>query len=83
MQYGFHAGSQGVLMAELQYMLGKEVVVIANGVQYSGVLIEVSDTEVHLKGVMQWITLPASSVSTIKLASVAESSRGWSGEGLQ
>ncbi len=70
-------------MAELQYMLGKEVVVIANGVQYSGVLIEVSDTEVHLKGVMQWITLPASSVSTIKLASVAESSRGWSGEGLQ
>jgi len=70
-------------MAEIQHMLGKEVVVIANGVQYSGVLIEVSDTEVHLKGVMQWITLPASSVSTIKLASVAESSRGWGGEGLQ
>ncbi len=70
-------------MAEIQHMLGKEVVVIANGVQYSGVLIEVSDTEVHLKGVMQWITLPASSVSAIKLASVAENSRGWGGEGLQ
>lgn len=55
-------------MDEIQYMLGKEVVVIANGVRYSGILVEVSDTEVHLKGVLQWITLPASSVSTIKLA---------------
>jgi hypothetical protein len=48
-------------------MIGKEVEVIANGMKYTGVLIEVSDAEVHLKGPFQWIALPASSVSEIKL----------------
>lgn len=56
-------------MPDIQSMIGKEVEVIANGIKYSGVLIEVSDTEVHLKGSMQWISLPASSVSQIKLKS--------------
>jgi hypothetical protein len=55
-------------MAELYTMIGKEVEVIANGTVYKGVLIEVSETEVHLKGQLQWITLPASSVSQVKLA---------------
>jgi len=55
-------------MAELYTMIGKEVEVIANGMVYKGVLIEVSETEVHLKGQLQWIALPASSVSQIKLA---------------
>jgi hypothetical protein len=55
-------------MAELYTMIGKEVEVIANGVVYKGVLIEVSESEVHLKGQLQWIALPASSVSQIKLA---------------
>ena len=55
-------------MPELYTMIGKEVVVIANGVEYRGVLIEVTDTEVHLKGTLQWIALPASSVSQIRLA---------------
>ncbi len=54
-------------MPDLQQMIGKEVEVIANGVRYTGVLIEVSDLEVHLKGTMQWISLPASSVSVIRL----------------
>lgn len=54
-------------MPNIQEMIGKEVEVIANGVQYRGVLIEVSDQEVHLKTPMQWISLPASSVSTIDL----------------
>jgi hypothetical protein len=54
-------------MPDIQSMIGKEVEVIANGIQYVGVLIEVSDIEVHLKGLMQWIALPASSVSLIKL----------------
>ena len=54
-------------MPDIQYMIGKEVEVIANGISYTGVLIEVSDVEVHLKGSMQWITLPASSVSAVKL----------------
>ncbi len=38
----------------------------------SGVLIEVSDVEVHLKGLMQWIALPASSVNLIKLKGAVE-----------
>jgi hypothetical protein len=49
-------------------MIGKEVEVIANGMTYRGVLIEVSDTEVHLKSTMQWMSLPASGVSSVKLA---------------
>lgn len=53
-------------MPDIQSMIGKEVDVIANGMNYSGVLIEVSDTEVHLKGSFQWISLPVSSVSEIK-----------------
>jgi hypothetical protein len=48
-------------------MIGKEVEVIANGLSYTGVLVEVSETEVHLKGLMQWIALPVSSVSEVKL----------------
>ncbi len=60
-------------MADIQSMIGKEVEVIANGLSYTGVLIEVSDTEVHLRGSMQWITLPASSVSMVKLKQDAES----------
>ena len=59
-------------MQDIQSMIGKEVEVIANGVQYAGVLIEVSDVEVHLKGLMQWIALPASSVSLIKLKGAVE-----------
>jgi hypothetical protein len=54
-------------MPDIQSMLNKEVVVIANGVTYTGVLIEVSETEVHLKSTLQWIALPAVSVSQIKL----------------
>jgi hypothetical protein len=59
-------------MPDIQNMIGKEVEVIANGIQYVGVLIEVSDVEVHLKGLMQWIALPASSVSQIKLKGAVE-----------
>ena len=54
-------------MPDIQSMLGKEVEVISNGMLYTGVLIEVSDVEVHLKGAYQWITLPVSSVSEMKL----------------
>jgi hypothetical protein len=54
-------------MPDIQSMMRKEVEVIANGMSYTGVLIEVSDTEVHLKGSMQWISLPMSSVTDIKL----------------
>ncbi len=55
-------------MPDIQSMIGKEVEVLASGTTYRGILIEVSDTEVHLKTSMQWISLPASSVSAVKLA---------------
>ncbi len=55
-------------MAELYTTIGKEVEIMANGTKYRGVLIEVSDTDVQLKGSLQWVTLPVSSVSQIKLA---------------
>ena len=58
-------------MPDIQSMTGKEVEVIANGMNYTGVLIEVSDTEVHLKGPFQWISLPVSSVSEIRLKETA------------
>ena len=54
-------------MPDIQSMIGKEVEVISNGMSYTGVLIEVSDVEVHLKGAFQWIALPLSSVSVMKL----------------
>lgn len=53
-------------MPDIQQMIGKEVEVIANGVVYRGTLIEVSDTEVHIKTQMQWVSLPSSSVSVVK-----------------
>ena len=53
-------------MPDIMSMIGKEVSVTDNGLSYTGVLIEVSDLEVHLKGSFQWITLPVSSVSEIR-----------------
>jgi len=55
-------------MSDIQSMLGKEVEVIASGTTYRGVLIEVSDAEVHIRTSMQWVALPVSSVSAVKLA---------------
>ena len=55
-------------MSDIQSMLGKEVEVIASGMTYRGVLIEVSDAEVHIRTSMQWVALPVSSVSAVKLA---------------
>ena len=52
-------------MPDIQSMIGKEVEVIANGMSYTGVLVEVSDTEVHLKGTLQWISIPTSSIGAI------------------
>ncbi|HYA85867.1 MAG TPA: hypothetical protein VEI57_02225 [Nitrospirota bacterium] len=55
-------------MPDIQYMIGKKVEVSANGIIYSGELIEVSDVEVYLKGSMQWLSLPVSTISEIRLA---------------
>jgi hypothetical protein len=58
-------------MSDIRTMIGNEVIVSANGVQYTGVLIEVSDSEVYLKSPFQWITLPVSSVGDIRLSKAA------------
>jgi limonene-1,2-epoxide hydrolase len=55
-------------MPDIIEMIGKEVDVIANGTSYRGVLIEVSDTEVHLKGMLGYVSLPASSVTEVRPA---------------
>ena len=55
-------------MPDIQMMIGKEVEVVSNtGMTYRGVLIEVSDTEVHIKHPMQWISLPVSTISDVRL----------------
>jgi len=58
-------------MQDIRELLGKEVEILANGMSYRGTLVEVSDTEVHLKTPMQWVALPASSVGQVKLAEKA------------
>jgi len=55
-------------MPEIAEMIGKDVEVIANGTSYRGVLIEVSDAEVHLKGMLGYVSLPASSVTEVRPA---------------
>jgi hypothetical protein len=68
-------------MPDIQGMIGKEVEVIANGMAYRGVLIEVSDADVHIRTSMQWVSLPVSSVSAIK--PVGEKVRESEREGMQ
>jgi hypothetical protein len=59
---------------DIREMMGKEVEVIANGVTYQGVLVEVSDMEVHLKTMFQWVALSTQSVGQIKLRETARAS---------
>ncbi len=58
-------------MPDIQQMIGKEVEAIANGITYRGVLVEVSDTEVYIRNTMQWMALPVSTVSVVRLAGQA------------
>ncbi len=55
-------------MTDIQSMIGKEVEVVANGVSYRGELVEITDNEVNLKTLMQWISLPISTVNTVRIA---------------
>jgi hypothetical protein len=54
-------------MPDIQAMIGKEVEVTANGISYRGELVEITDNEVNLKTLMQWISLPTSTVNTIRI----------------
>ncbi len=53
-------------MPDIQSMIGTNVEVIANGTKYTGLLIEVSDAEVHIRTSLQWISLPMATVSVIR-----------------
>lgn len=55
-------------MPDIIEMIGKEVEVIASGITYKGVLIEVSETEVHLKGMFEYVSLPMSAVTEVRQA---------------
>ncbi len=48
-------------------MLGKEVEVEAEGMYYRGRLVEVTDSEVFLQGVMGWVQIPVQKVKEIRL----------------
>ena len=50
------------------YLIGKRVNISAGGVVYTGILMEISDSEVHLQTDMQWITLEMDNIASIELA---------------
>jgi len=50
----------------MQELIGKEVVVSANEIEYHGTLVEIGETEVHLQGETGWIVIPMASVMDIR-----------------
>ena len=52
----------------MQELIGKEVVVSANEIEYHGTLVEIGETEVHLQGETGWIVIPMGSVMEIRSA---------------
>jgi hypothetical protein len=52
-------------------LIGKEVEVTAQGVLYRGTLIEVSETDVFLKGELGWVQLQVDGVTDIRPVSKA------------
>jgi hypothetical protein len=53
------------MKGDLKSFLRKEVEIVAHGVIYRGVLIEVSEEEVHLKMETRWVTIMTSDVMEI------------------
>lgn len=53
-------------MDDLIRLTGKEVIVEADGIIYSGELIEVTDVEVYLKSETGWLTIPIEKISSIR-----------------
>lgn len=49
-------------------LIGKEVEIISQGMMYRGTLVEVSETEVFIKGQMGWIQLSVEGVTDIRPA---------------
>ncbi|MEK7825420.1 MAG: hypothetical protein AAB266_03250 [Nitrospirota bacterium] len=55
-----------MIKGELEEMKGKEVVVTYNGLNYKGILMDVTADDVDLKGEEGWVVLPIDGVTLIK-----------------
>mgnify|MGYP001592915500 CR=1 FL=1 len=55
-----------MIRGELEEMKGKEVVVTYNGLNYKGILMDVTADDVDLKGEEGWVVLPIDGVTLIK-----------------
>jgi len=53
---------------DINAMVNKEVVVISDGMEYRGKLVEITETEVSLQGPLGWMSVPVESVTNITLA---------------
>ncbi|RME65920.1 MAG: hypothetical protein D6778_05505 [Nitrospirae bacterium] len=53
---------------DVLYLIGKEVVVLANGIEYRGQLVEINNEEVYLKTEMGWVTIPVNAINDIRPA---------------
>lgn len=53
-------------MDDLIKLVGKWVMVEADGIIYRGELIEITEEEINLKGEGGWITIPMDKVSSVR-----------------
>ncbi len=65
-------------------LIGKKVEVEANGITYTGKLVEISESEVHLETELGWVTLLTEHVVNIREAEGGEDLEGkaW-GDGVE
>lgn len=49
-------------------LIGKMVIVEASGITYTGRLVEIGETDVHLEAEMGWIVIPTDNINSIRAA---------------
>ncbi len=50
----------------MEYLIGKVVEVTANDITYSGRLVEIGETEIHLESDSGWIVIPIEQVASVQ-----------------
>lgn len=50
----------------IEYLLGKVVEVTANNITYTGRLMEIGETEIHLETDLGWIIIPVEQVASVQ-----------------
>ncbi len=63
------------MKGDIKYLIGKDVLVAANGIIYRGRLVEIGTEEIYLKGDAGWITLMTADVDNIKQAGAPKPDR--------